>query len=58
MGFAARYIELRTFAAKTFQTVENNRERFSVFSFPRANAFNGFFDAQNHLLAGSFSFLA
>jgi hypothetical protein len=31
MGFAARYIELRSFAAKNPQTVENDRENFSSF---------------------------
>ncbi len=30
MGFAARYIELRDFAAKNAQTVENDREKFSA----------------------------
>jgi hypothetical protein len=29
-AFAARYIELRTFAAKTLQTVENDREILSL----------------------------
>ena len=30
MGFAARYAELHIFAAKTLQTVESRREKFST----------------------------
>jgi hypothetical protein len=29
MGFVARYIELRGFAAKVFHVVESDREKFS-----------------------------